>query len=48
MLYTLYAVQVLAVFDELGQLDGPRTAAYVAGLQQVRVICAHCLRSWIF
>jgi hypothetical protein len=33
MLYTLSAVQVLAIFGELGRLDVERTAAFVAGLQ---------------
>lgn len=34
MLYTLSAVQVLAIFDELGRLDTERVAKFVAGLQQ--------------
>lgn len=34
MLYTLSAVQVLAIFDELERLDTDRVAAFVAGLQQ--------------
>lgn len=34
MLYTLSAVQILAIFGELDRLDVQRTAAYVAGLQQ--------------
>ena len=34
MLYTLSAVQVLAIFDQLPRLDAERVAAFVAGLQQ--------------
>lgn len=34
MLYTLSAVQVLALFDRLDRVDAARVAAYVAGLQQ--------------
>jgi geranylgeranyl transferase type-2 subunit beta len=34
MLYTLSAVQVLAIFDELDRLDTERVAGFVAGLQQ--------------
>jgi hypothetical protein len=34
MLYTLSAVQILALFDRLDLVDADKTAAYVAGLQQ--------------
>jgi geranylgeranyl transferase type-2 subunit beta len=34
MLYTLSAVQILAIAGQLDRLDRDRTAAYVAGLQQ--------------
>eukprot|EP00741_Cyanophora_paradoxa_P021977 tig00021432_g21214.t1 len=34
LLYTLSAVQILAIFDELGRIDQERVAQYVAGLQQ--------------
>ena len=33
LLYTLSAVQILAMFDELGRLDADKVASYVAGLQ---------------
>ena len=34
LLYTLSAIQILALCDELDRLDRDKTAAYVAGLQQ--------------
>lgn len=34
LLYTLSAIQILAIFDELDQLDRAKVAQYVAGLQQ--------------
>ena len=35
LLYTLSAVQILALADQLDLLDKGKTAAYVASLQQV-------------
>ena len=34
MLYTLSAVQILAIFDALDRIDAAKTLAYVAGLQR--------------
>jgi prenyltransferase beta subunit len=34
VLYTLSAVQILALYDELEQLDKHKIAGYVVGLQQ--------------
>jgi geranylgeranyl transferase type-2 subunit beta len=34
MLYTLSAVQILALFDKLDLIDADKTASFVAGLQQ--------------
>lgn len=37
VLYTLSAVQILAIARQLDRLDAKKVAAYVASLQQVRV-----------
>jgi geranylgeranyl transferase type-2 subunit beta len=34
LLYTLSAVQIMALYDKLSLLDAEKIAAYVAGLQQ--------------
>lgn len=38
VLYTLSAVQILAIARQLGRLDREKVAAYVASLQQVSAV----------